>query len=140
MSTSEIGCQSGHVHYGHVGDRAGRAQDEPDEAQDHRVTHGIAGREACGDVAPGDGVDASIEQREEIQNRIAHRLTPWRIYAERVEHLVGAEGKNENRDESQEDCSDAAGQAARTFAPRCRRHAHRSSRATSDANISSSSL
>ena len=77
------------------------------------MKHRIAGSEAGSDGAANDGVNTPIGERQKIQAWIAHRLTPRRIYLEQVQHLVGANRKDDDRDKAQEQGAGASPQAAR---------------------------
>jgi len=64
------------------------------------MTHWIAGREPSGEIAAGDGVEASVGERQKVVVRVGHPLPPGRVHIEHVQHLIGAERKNDDRDKS----------------------------------------
>src|SRR5437773_471406 len=84
---------------------------EPDKPENQGVTHPSMGGEPRRDVAARDAEDDAVGRRQEEQ-RAGHRLAPGWIHLKPVEHLVGAERQDYDRDEPRGDCARAAPRAA----------------------------
>ena len=76
------------------------------------MPHRAVRREACGDVAGGDGVDRAIDRRQD-EERIRHLLAPWRKNAGSVQREIGPNGEDETRKEAREHRADASKHTAR---------------------------
>jgi hypothetical protein len=80
---------------------AGQAQNESYCPQNQRVTHGIARRTLCRNIAADHRVHHAIRQCQKVQSRIKHRLSPRWVNLEQMQHLVSPERKNNHRKKSQ---------------------------------------
>jgi hypothetical protein len=90
------------------GDGAEGSEDGSYQSENHGVAHRIAGRDPCREVTAENREDNSVGKRQGIQAGLRHWVAPGRIYLKNVKHLVGAEGKDDHGQESDDDGGDAS--------------------------------